>query len=90
MARLCCRCTKTARQQEATAQAAAAPFPKAAAAGPPEVTLRVCREGRALSVDVRLARENGLGTARLVHWCGAQIQVRGAASAHVAGLRYMF
>ena len=29
-----------------------------------------------LRADRRLGREDGLGTNRLVHWCGAQLQVR--------------
>lgn len=47
-----------------------------AAPAPAEVTLRVCRQGRVMPVTVRLAAEDGMGTSRLVHWCGAQIQVR--------------
>ncbi len=40
-----------------------------------QVALKVCREGRVVSVQVPLAREDGLGTARIVHWAGAQLQV---------------
>lgn len=41
-----------------------------------QVALRVCREGKVLTVQVPLSREDGLGTNCLVHWCGAQLQVR--------------
>ena len=42
-----------------------------------EVQLKICRAGRVQRVSVRLAQDCGLGTQRLVHWCGAQFQVRG-------------
>ncbi len=41
-----------------------------------QVALRVCREGKVLTMQVPLSREDGLGTDCLVHWCGAQLQVR--------------
>lgn len=28
-----------------------------------------------VQVEVRLGQEDGLGTNRIVHWCGAQLQV---------------
>ncbi len=62
-----CRCT----QEAAAGQQG---MPEAPVAD--EVALRVCRQGRVLAVTVRLAHEDGMGTPRLVHWCGAQIQVR--------------
>ena len=62
-----CRCT----QEAAAGQQG---MPEAPVAD--EVALRVCRQGRVLAVTVRLAHEDGMGTSRLVHWCGAQIQVR--------------
>lgn len=40
------------------------------------VALGICREGKVMSVQVALACEDGLGTARIVHWCGAQLQVQ--------------
>ncbi len=40
------------------------------------VALGVCRAGKVMSVQVALACEDGLGTARIVHWCGAQLQVQ--------------
>ena len=46
-----------------------------------EMQLKICRAGRVQKVSVRLAQDCGLGTQRLVHWCGAQFQVRGP---HVA------
>ncbi len=36
----------------------------------------LCRDGVVLQVHVLPGREDGLGTRRLVHWCGAQVQVR--------------
>ena len=41
-----------------------------------EVQLKICRAGRVQKVSVRLAQDCSLGTQRLVHWCGAQFQVR--------------
>ena len=43
-----------------------------------EVPLRIFRGGEVLELGVRLGLEDGLGTDRLVHWCGAQLQVGGA------------
>lgn len=40
----------------------------------PSVTLTVFRGGEIHRVEVRLGEEDGLGTDRLVHWCGAQLQ----------------
>ncbi|EIE24624.1 DegP-type protease [Coccomyxa subellipsoidea C-169] len=57
--------------------AVAASFPAAQASvkiSPSPVALKVCREGKVVSVQVPLAREDGLGTARIVHWAGAQLQ----------------
>jgi hypothetical protein len=39
------------------------------------VPLKICRGGKVQALQVRLAQEDGLGTCRLVHWCGAQLQV---------------
>ena len=39
------------------------------------VALGICRDGKVMSVQVALACEDSLGTARIVHWCGAQLQV---------------
>ncbi|CAG9467416.1 unnamed protein product [Pedinophyceae sp. YPF-701] len=36
--------------------------------------LTVCRDGKVFDIDVRLERESGGGTQRLVSWCGATIQ----------------
>jgi hypothetical protein len=76
-----CRCEQPPAEQQ---PAADAPPPAAAAAAgaPAEVALRVCRDGRVLSVDVALSREDGTGTAHVVHWCGAQIQVRDSPALH--------
>ena len=41
-----------------------------------EVQLKICRDGKVQKVAIRLAQDHGLGTRRLVHWCGAQFQVR--------------
>ena len=40
------------------------------------VRLTVCRDGAVLLARVGLATEDGLGTNSLVHFCGAQVQVR--------------
>jgi hypothetical protein len=42
--------------------------------GMPPVSITLFREGRVEEVAVRLGFEDGLGTDRLVHWCGAQLQ----------------
>lgn len=41
----------------------------------PEVMLTIFREGAIHEFCVRLGKEDGMGTRRIVHWCGAQIQV---------------
>ncbi len=41
-----------------------------------EVQLKICRDGKVQKVAIQLAQDHGLGTRRLVHWCGAQFQVR--------------
>lgn len=53
------------------------PVPAAAADGQEGVGLRVtiCRDGHVSHVWVQPAQEDGMGTDRLVHWCGAQVQV---------------
>ncbi len=44
---------------------------------PASVTCTIFRGGRVFDVSVRLGEEAGLGgTARIMHWCGAQLQVR--------------
>ena len=45
--------------------------------GGPEGGLKVtmCRDGEVSHVWVKPAHEDGMGTDRLVHWCGAQVQV---------------
>lgn len=40
----------------------------------PAVPLTIFRNGEVSEVSVRLGLEDGLGTDRLVHWCGAQLQ----------------
>ncbi|KAK9816755.1 hypothetical protein WJX72_004724 [[Myrmecia] bisecta] len=40
----------------------------------PAIPLTICRNARVEEVSVRLGLECGLGTDRLVHWCGAQLQ----------------
>ncbi len=42
--------------------------------GAPCVSLTVFRGGAVLEVKVALGAEDGMGTNRLVHWCGAQLQ----------------
>ena len=42
----------------------------------PSVRLTVCRDGAVALATVALATEDGLGTDALVHFCGAQVQVR--------------
>jgi hypothetical protein len=40
----------------------------------PSVTLTLFRSGCVLDCQVGLGQEDSLGTDRLVHWCGAQLQ----------------
>ncbi|GFR40978.1 hypothetical protein Agub_g1643, partial [Astrephomene gubernaculifera] len=40
----------------------------------PSMTLTIYRSGSVMDVEVVLGREDGMGTGRLVHWCGAQLQ----------------
>ena len=40
------------------------------------MALSVCRDGAVLELAVRVGAEDGLGTPLLVHWAGAQLQVR--------------
>ena len=42
----------------------------------PQVALTIFRAPRVEEVRVQLGREDGLGTCRLIHWCGAMLQVR--------------
>ncbi|GLC44411.1 hypothetical protein PLESTB_000472500 [Pleodorina starrii] len=42
--------------------------------GRPSMHLTIYRSGCVLDVEVVLGREDGMGTGRLVHWCGAQLQ----------------
>lgn len=64
--------SKRARVEEAGEEAGSA----AAAPGPaaPSIHLTIYRAGAVLDVEVVLGREDGMGTGRLVHWCGAQLQ----------------
>ena len=41
-----------------------------------DVQLKICRDGKVQKVAINLAEDHGLGTRRLIHWCGAQFQVR--------------
>ena len=41
----------------------------------PQVALTIFRAPRVEEVRVQLGREDGLGTCRLIHWCGAMFQV---------------
>lgn len=46
----------------------------AASAAPPSVQLNICRAGEVCEVAVELGSEDSMGTGRLIHWCGAQVQ----------------
>lgn len=50
----------------------------------PSVMLTVFRASAVFEIRVLLGKEDGMGTGRIVHWCGAQIQV--GHSAHSAVL----
>ena len=63
---MCCRASEADLSVAAAGRADAAT----------EVLLKICREGRVQKVAIQLAQDHGLGTRRLVHWCGAQFQVR--------------
>lgn len=41
----------------------------------PVVMLTIFRQGAIHKFCVKLGKEDGMGTRRIVHWCGAQIQV---------------
>ena len=66
-----CKCTCRVPEPDLSGVAAGAADASA------EVQLKICRAGKVQRVSVRLAQDCGLGTQRLVHWCGAQFQVRG-------------
>lgn len=51
-----------------------------------EVALKICRGGRVQKVAIKVAQDHGLGTRRLVHWCGAQFQVRASFPYHTSCL----
>ncbi len=40
----------------------------------PPLPLTIFRSGAVVDVSVRPGLEDGLGTDRMVHWCGAQLQ----------------
>ena len=46
-----------------------------AAAAMPQVSVTICRGGIVEEVEVQLGSEDGMGTCRLIHWCGAMFQV---------------
>lgn len=54
--------------------AAAAGAVAAAPAPAPTITVTIFRGGQVLDLPLLLGVEDGLGTDRLVHWCGAQLQ----------------
>lgn len=41
----------------------------------PQVLVTICRGSVVQEVEVQLGSEDGLGTRRLIHWCGAMFQV---------------
>lgn len=41
----------------------------------PQVSVTICRGSVVQEVEVQLGSEDGLGTCRLIHWCGAMFQV---------------
>ncbi|KAI3430723.1 hypothetical protein D9Q98_005309 [Chlorella vulgaris] len=57
-----------------TAVPAAVPVPAQAQLPEVSLSLTIFRDGEVQEVAVRLGQEDGLGTDRLVHWCGAQLQ----------------
>jgi hypothetical protein len=40
----------------------------------PDLPLTLFRGGQVHELGVQLGKEDGMGTGRLVHWCGAQLQ----------------
>ena len=42
----------------------------------PQVSLTIFRAPEVQQVQVQLGSEDGLGTCRLIHWCGAMVKVR--------------
>ncbi|KAL3161156.1 hypothetical protein ABBQ38_009527 [Trebouxia sp. C0009 RCD-2024] len=44
------------------------------AAAMPRVSVTICRGSAVEEVEVQLGSEDGLGTCRLIHWCGAMFQ----------------
>ena len=41
----------------------------------PQVSVTICRGAVVEEVEVQLGSEDGMGTSRLIHWCGAMFQV---------------
>ena len=41
----------------------------------PQVSVTICRGSVVQELEVQLGSESGLGTCRLIHWCGAMFQV---------------
>ncbi|KXZ56802.1 hypothetical protein GPECTOR_1g722 [Gonium pectorale] len=63
---------RTESSPEASLAAAYAPIvPRQ---GRPSMHLTIYRSGCVQDVEVVLGQEDGMGTGRLVHWCGAQLQ----------------
>lgn len=54
-------------------------------AGPPAMPITLFRGGQVLQAVVTLGQEGSMGTDRIVHWCGAQLQVRGGGGGGVGG-----
>ena len=49
--------------------------PQQGAVTRPQVSVTICRGSVVQQVEVQLGSESGLGTCRLIHWCGAMFQV---------------
>mgnify|MGYP001807170171 CR=1 FL=1 len=59
---------------DAASEGAAAAAAPADGSGRPTMHLTIYRSGAVQDVEVVLGQEDGMGTGRLVHWCGAQLQ----------------
>lgn len=70
------RCKTSEARAAANGQHAEAPSTSGTSepAAGPSLRLTIYRSGAIQNVDLQLGVDDGLGTSRLLHWCGAQLQ----------------
>lgn len=69
------RTFSTAFPSSSEENSATAPETPAVEAGPLSLDLTIFRDHQLMNEVIHLGEETGWGTERLVHWCGAQLQV---------------